>query len=182
MRRWLLVLAAILPALLRSAAAADGIAATLTDLESSISAARVQAESLREGLASAPIVNEAADLVGIADGGTGTSLAALRLATQGIDRRLESLRRAISEDDLRQAELVLAMRGQLGTLAWALEEIPQHLAADAASRAALETALQRLDQALLQLAGATDTIAAYNRALPAPAATLPPARPREPPP
>lgn len=154
-------------------AAAVGPEATLASLEQSIRAAMAQAQSLREDLAREPVVNLGADIAGIADGGLGSSLATLRLSTRAVDRRLETLRleaRAAKarkpamprDDNLKRAELMLAMRTQLGTAAWAIEEIPRHAEAGPVGRTAQQAAMDTLEQALAGLGQAVTAMAALD--------------------
>jgi hypothetical protein len=166
--RWALVGASMLlgvmqPLMAQPSLANGGMPRMLAALERDIGAAMVHAAALRDRLdaeagAARPEAAEAAtaaEIAGIADGGSASSLAATRQVARSLDRRLELLRRATADDPPERTEIVLLMRMALGSVLWTLEDLP--LATDdatgqAPSRQAL---LDRLDRALADLDAAS---------------------------
>lgn len=162
--RVLLILLALMTALpmLQPVAAVAGSLSTLVRLEQSIRAAMAHTDSLREDLHRESVVNPAAEIAGIADGGVRSSLAALRLTARSIDRRLETLRLTLAGESLKHVEILLAMRRDLATLAWAIEAIPPTLEDPTAGRRELKAALLEIEQALTDLDGAATALAALD--------------------
>lgn len=153
------------------AAAAPAVFGTLDRLALDIRGAMAHVARLRDRLgeptppggggASPP-----ADIAGIADGGYASTVASLRWASRGLDRRLAALRAAVGRPaSPEQAELLLLMRVELSGLLWTLEELggsgmPPPTAAE---RAAM---LDRLKVSLEQLAIATAAMAGFDRRAP----------------
>jgi len=67
-------------------------------------------------------------------------------------------------ESLERAELMLAMRTQLGRVVWAIGEIPADVEAGPASNGARQTALVELEQALAELGRAATAMAALDQA------------------
>jgi hypothetical protein len=170
--RWALVGASMLlgvtqPLMAQPSLANGGVPSMLAALERDIGAAVVHAATLRERLAAEAGAARlepaeeatAADIAGIADGGSASSLAATRQVARALDRRLELLRQATADDPPKRTEIVLLMRMALGSVLWTLEDLPlatDEATGEAPSRRAL---LDRLDRALADLDTATDALA-----------------------
>ncbi len=138
----------------------------LAALDRDIAAAMAHAAALRERLAVEPggaaltaRPSRAVDLAGIADGGSFSSLAALRLAARGLDRRLEALRAALPDPPAERAQIMLIMRTALGSVFWTLEDLPLATAEDTGTTPTRSALLDRLDRALADLDNATAAMA-----------------------
>jgi len=89
-------------------------------LERDVAAGMAHAAVLRERLAAETLASaatpgpgNAADLAGIADGGSRSSLAALQLAAWAVDRRIEALGAELPEKPAERRQLILHMRTAL---------------------------------------------------------------------
>ena len=161
MRAMLLML--LLVAIAAPAEAAAGVTRTLAALERDIGAATAHALALRERLEAEVETSKGADIAGIADGGVGSSLTALRLAARAVDRRLEQLRLATAGDlPPDRAEVMLALRSSLASLLWTIEAIPLRLEPDPETLAKRERQLAQLDEAVAELDHATAAMASFD--------------------
>ena len=161
MRALLMLL--LLVAVAAPAAATSGVGRALQALERDIAAATAHAAALRERFAADVATGKGADIAGIADGGVGSSLTALRLAARAVDRRLERLRLATAgELGPDRAEVMLALRSSLASLLWTIEVIPSTPEPDAATKAKRERQLAQLDEALAELDLATAAMASFD--------------------
>jgi hypothetical protein len=153
----------LLVAIAAPAPATSGVERTLQALERDIGAATAHAVALRERVAADVATGKGADIAGIADGGVGSSLTALRLAARAVDRRLERLRLATAgELTPDRAAVMLALRTSLASLLWTIEVIPATLQPDAATKAKRERQLTELDEALAELDSATAAMASFD--------------------
>ena len=161
-----LVLLVALPA-----TAAPGVFGTLDRLALDIRGAMAHVARLRDRLDDPPAgglaaASPPADIAGIADGGYASTVASLRWASRGLDRRLAALRAAVGRPESpEQAEILLLMRVELSSLLWTLDELGAggRSPPTAAERAA---ALDRLNVSLEQLAIATSAMAGFDRKAP----------------
>ena len=170
-RRWAangrLALALLLSSLLLSLAggASAGVPKTapqaLTMLERDLGAAMAHAARLRERLAEEVGDSPAAVVVGLADGGRGSSLAGLRLAARALERRIDELRAATgTTDDPGRLELMLAMRAALGRLGNAIDDMVVLGGIDADVGPARQVVYARIELALLAM---SHTVTAMGR-------------------
>jgi len=160
--RALLVLLLSLTAVAPAAAAVE-VARTLDALVLDIGAARAHAAALRERFAVEVGTGKGADIAGIADGGAGSSLNALRLVARALDRRLERLRLATAgELSADRAEVMLALRASLADLRWTIETLPATPDPDAATLARRGLQLERLDATLAEFDLAAAAMASFD--------------------
>jgi hypothetical protein len=177
---WTMIGAVAMAVLLATAPGLEaGAPRTLAALERDIGAAMAHATVLRERLAAAPLLDplapdphlpdplapqpsRAADIAGIADGGGRSSLAALRLATRAIDRRLETLRASLPTEPPERTEIMLIMRSALGSVLWTIEDLPLAAAEVTDTAPTRDALLDRLDRSLGDLATATAAMAAFQ--------------------
>ncbi len=160
------VMAVLLATAPLAAVAAPSVARMLVALERDIGAAMAHAAVLRERLAAEPATGAveprprgAADIAGIADGGSQSSLAALRLAARAVDRRLDMLRAAMPEQPSESAEVMLIMRSALGSVLWTIEDLPLATDEETAGVPTRRALLDRLDRSLADLATGTKAMA-----------------------
>jgi hypothetical protein len=140
-----------------------GVSRTLVALERDIGAAAAHATALRDRLEAEVATGKGAEIAGIADGGAGSSLTALRLAARAVDRRLEHLRTATANElSPDRAEVMLSLRASLAGLLWTIETIPLALDPDAETLAERERQLAQLDEALAELDSATAALASFD--------------------
>ncbi len=140
-----------------------GVTRTLVALERDIAAAAAHATALRDRLEAEVATGKGAEIAGIADGGAGSSLTALRLAARAVDRRLEQLRLATANElSAEQAEVMLSLRASLASLLWTIETIPLALEPDAETLVQRERQLAQLDEALAELDSATAALASFD--------------------
>lgn len=167
---WALAMAVLLVVAPATTAGAMTAPRALAALERDIAAAMAHAAALRERLAAEPVADalapspgNATDIAGIADGGSWSSLAALKLAARGLDRRLETLRAGLPEQPPERAEIMLIMRTALGSVLWTIEDLPAATDEEADTAPTRQALLDRLDRSLTDLATATTAMAAFER-------------------
>lgn len=165
---WAVAMAVLLATAPASTADAMTAPRALAALERDIAAAMAHAAALRERLAAEPVADaltawpsNATDIAGIADGGSWSSLAALKLAARGLDRRLETLRAGLPEQPPERAEIMLIMRTALGSVLWTIEDLPAATNEQTDNAPTREALLDRLDRSLTDLANATTAIADF---------------------
>ena len=159
-------------------AAAPAVFGTLDRLALDIRGAMAHVARLRDRLDDPPPgrlsnASPAAEMAGIADGRFDSTVASLRWASRGLDRRLAALRAAVgTPDSPEKAEILLVMRVELSSMLWTLEELGPKLGDDLVSGAVLVSrpptaaeraaTLDRLNASLEQLAIATSAMAGFD--------------------
>lgn len=164
---WAFAMAALLATAPATTAAARAAPRALAALERDIAAAMAHAGALRERLAGEPNAlaagpSNTTDIAGIADGGSWSSFAALRLAARGLDRRLETLRAGLPDQPPERAEIMLIMRTALGSVLWTIEDLPLATDEETETAPTRQALLDRLDRSLTDLAAATTAMAAFE--------------------
>ncbi|MEZ5865290.1 MAG: hypothetical protein R3D25_14950 [Geminicoccaceae bacterium] len=152
------------------AAAAPAVFGTLDRLALDIRGAMAHVARLRDRLderPSGPIsgTSPAAEMAGIADGRFASTVASLRWASRGLDRRLALLRATVgTPDSPEKAEILLVMRVELSSLLWTIEELGGSAVEppEPASAAGRAVALDQLNASLEQLAIATSAMAGFD--------------------
>ena len=135
-------------------------------LEQDIAAAMAHAAVLRERLAAEPRAStttagfgNAADLAGISDGGSRSSLAALQLAVRTLDRRIEAL--GADQKPAERRQLILHMRTALAGMLWTIHDLPLVADAEIGDTQAGPAFIDRLDRSLRDLDNATTALASF---------------------
>ncbi|HRY24205.1 MAG TPA: hypothetical protein P5558_07575 [Geminicoccaceae bacterium] len=152
------------------AVAAPAVFGTLDRLALDIRGAMAHVARLRDrldegGFGDASSLSPAAEVAGIADGRFGSTVASLRWASRGLDRRLALLRATVgTPDSPEKAEILLVMRVELSSLLWTLEELGGSAAETPQAPTATERALalDQLNASLEQLAIATSAMAGFD--------------------
>jgi hypothetical protein len=149
-------------------AGAQSLPRPLALLEQDIAAAMAHAAVLRERLAAETPVSattqalgNAADLAGIADGGSRSALAALQLVARALDRRIEALGAELTEAPAEHRQLMLHMRATLGGMLWTLHDLPVAADVDMGNARAGLALIERLDRSLGDLDDATTALASF---------------------
>jgi hypothetical protein len=164
-----LALVGLLAALPAESAGAQSLPRPLALLEQDIAAAMAHAAVLRERLAAETLASattqgpgNAADLAGIADGGSRSSLAALQLATWAVDRRIEALGADLPEKPAERRQLILHMRTALAGMLWTIHDLPLVADAETGNARAGLALIDRLDRSLGDLDDATTALASFD--------------------
>ncbi len=152
------------------AAAAPAVFGTLDRLALDIRGAMAHVARLRDRLddrlsADLSGASPAAEVAGIADGRFGSTVASLRWASRGLDRRLALLRATVGvPESPEMAEILLVMRVELSSLLWTIEELGDGTAGVVEPPTAAERAvvLDQLNASLEQLAIATSAMAGFD--------------------
>jgi hypothetical protein len=146
-----------------------GAPRALDMLERDIAAAMAHAAVLRERLAAETLASattqgpgNAADLAGIADGGSRSSLAALQLAAWAVDRRIEALGADLPEKPAERRQLILHMRTALAGMLWTIHDLPLVADAETGNARAGLALIDRLDRSLGDLDDATTALASFD--------------------
>jgi hypothetical protein len=146
-----------------------GAPRALDMLERDIAAAMAHAAVLRERLAAETLASattqgpgNAADLAGIADGGSRSSLAALQLAAWAVDRRIEALGAELPEKPAERRQLILHMRTALAGMLWTIHDLPLVADAETGNARAGLALIDRLDRSLGDLDDATTALASFD--------------------
>jgi hypothetical protein len=146
-----------------------GAPRALALLERDIAAAMAHAAVLRERLAAETLASattpgpgNAADLAGIADGGSRSSLAALQLAAWAVDRRIEALGAELPEKPAERRQLILHMRTALAGMLWTIHDLPLVADAETGNARAGLALIDRLDRSLGDLDDATTALASFD--------------------
>lgn len=150
--------------------AAPAVFGTLDRLALEIRGAMEHVARLRDRLddrqsAALSGASPAAEVAGIADGRFASTVASLRWASRGLDRRLALLRASVgTPQSPEMAEILLVMRVELSSLLWTIEELGGSAAGVTEPPTAAEraVALDQLNASLEQLAIATSAMAGFD--------------------